>query len=100
MAATQANTQNLMSIFWLVLVVGVFYFLAIRPQQKRQKEHAQLVSATKAGDKIVTLGGVYGTVKQVGEKTVTIEIAKGTSVVFEKSAVAKRQPSETPGEES
>jgi len=98
--ASQFSGQSVAGIIWLVLIVAIFYFLAIRPQQKRAKEHDALVAATKTGDKIVTVGGVHGTVKQVGGDSVTVEIAKGTSVVIDKDAIGRKQSSETPNKES
>lgn len=98
--ASQFSVQNLAGIGWLVLVAGIFYFLAIRPQQKRAKEHDALVAATKVGDKIVTIGGIHGTVKKVEDTTVTVEVAKGTSVVLDKSAIGRGQPSRSDSKES
>ncbi len=63
------------SIAPLVLLVVVFYFALIRPQQKRQKEHTELLKGIRPGDKIVTSGGVVATVVTVKEKTVTIRSA-------------------------
>ncbi|MFC0184235.1 preprotein translocase subunit YajC [Pseudarcicella hirudinis] len=81
-------------IMQIVLFGGifvVFYFFMIRPQQKKQKEQQQFVDSIKTGDKIVTIGGVHGTVITVREKTVVVEIdsSKGVRVVFEKTAVSK-----------
>lgn len=90
MAAAQGSVQNLAGVVWLVAVVAVFYFFAIRPQQKRAKEHEQLVAATKVGDKVVTIGGMHGTVKKIDGETVTLQVAKGTSVVLDKSAVGRK----------
>ncbi len=95
----QGSAQNLAGIVWLVAVVAVFYFFAIRPQQKRAKEHERLVAATKVGDTVVSVGGMHGTVTKINEKTVTLQVAKGTSIVFDKSAVARKEAKDT-GEES
>ena len=59
----------------LVLLIVVFYFILIRPQQKKQKEHAQMLKSIRAGDKIVTTGGVVATVVTVKEKTLSIRSA-------------------------
>jgi len=72
----------------LVLLVVVFYFVLIRPQQKKAKEHQQLLKTVKAGDKIVTSGGVLGVVITVKEKTVTIRSAD-TKLEITKSAIAE-----------
>lgn len=87
---SQAGGQ-IVPIVWLVAVVGIFYFMLIRPQQQRTKEHERLVKETQVGDAIVTMGGMHGTVKKLDEDTVTVEVAKGISVVFSKNAISTRQ---------
>lgn len=97
MTTAQSAGQGITSVIWLVLVVAVFYFLLIRPQQQRAKQHARLVAETKVGDEVVTIGGLYGTVTKIDEAAVTLEVAKGTSVVISKEAISGKQPS--PSEE-
>src|SRR5205809_286779 len=63
------------SLIPLVLLVAVFYFALIRPQQKKQKAHAELLKAVRSGDKIITTGGVVGVVVSVKEKTLTVRSA-------------------------
>lgn len=72
----------------LILIFVIFYFLLIRPQQKRAKEHKQMLSAIKKGDKVVTSGGIYGLVEDVSENTVTLKIAENVRVKFGKSYIA------------
>ena len=69
----------------------VFYFFMIRPQQKKQKETKKFIEDLKSGDKVVTIGGVHGTVVTVREKTLLVEVdsSKGVRMVFEKSAISK-----------
>ena len=69
------------------LMIGIFYFMVIRPQQKRVKEHQKLLGSVKRGDKIVLNNGMHGTVHEVEEKTVLVEIAKNTVVKFEKASI-------------
>ena len=76
------------SILPLVLIFVVFYFLLIRPQQKRAKEHRAMLGALRKGDKVVTSGGVYGIIENVGNNTVTVKIAENTKVKFGKSYIA------------
>lgn len=73
----------------LIIIFVIFYFLLIRPQQKRQKEVELMQSSLKKGDKIITTGGIYGLVEQVGEKTVTIKVAEGTKVKFGRSYISQ-----------
>jgi len=76
------------SIVPLVLLVVVFYFVLIRPQQKRQKDHAQLLKTLRAGDKVVTSGGMIATVVTVKEKSVTVRSADSKFEIT-KSAVSE-----------
>jgi preprotein translocase subunit YajC len=75
-------------ILYIALFIGMFYFLLIRPQQKQQKQRAQLIKSIKQNDRVVTLGGIYGTIKSVGEQSLVLEIAKDVEVEILKSAVA------------
>ncbi len=70
------------------LVFVVFYFLIIRPQNKKQKEMQKMIEAVKKGDKIVTIGGVHGTVHSVKEGTVVIKVDDDCKIEFSKSAIA------------
>lgn len=71
-----APAQNpLMAFLPMILLVVVFYFILIRPQQKRAKEQAKMISAIKAGDKVVTAAGIIGTILSVKDKTVSIRSA-------------------------
>ena len=71
----------------IILVFIVFYFILIRPQQKKQKEHQALVEGLKKNDRVVTIGGLHGRILEVGEGDVTIEIAKGVAVRHERSQI-------------
>jgi preprotein translocase subunit YajC len=75
-------------ILYIALFIGMFYFLLIRPQQKQQKQRAQLINSIKQNDRVVTLGGIYGTIKSVGEQSLVLEIANNVEVEVLKSAVA------------
>lgn len=83
------------SLLPLILIFVVFYFLLIRPQQKRAKEHRSMVEALKVGDEVVTSGGVAGTVTSIGQSFVDVEIAKSTTVKVQKHAVATVLPKGT-----
>ena len=72
----------------LILIFVIFYFLLIRPQQKRAKEHRQMLEALKRGDKIVTSGGLYGVVEQVEQGIVTIKVAENVKVRVGKAYIA------------
>ena len=70
------------------LIFAVFYFLLIRPQQKRQKEHQGMLESLKRGDEIITTGGLHGTIKAVTPQTMRVEISQGVTVTIEKSQIA------------
>lgn len=76
-----------MSFLPIIAIVVVFYFFMIRPQQKRQKEVEQKRNALKAGDRVVTSGGIYGTIKHVNERDFVIEIADNVRVSIDKNSV-------------
>ena len=82
-------------IIQFALIFGILYFLLIRPAQKRQKmaqlEREKMLSALKAGDKVVTSGGLYGTIVTVREKTVQLRIAQSISVEVLRSGIASLQ---------
>lgn len=72
----------------LILMFVVFYFLLIRPQQKKAKEHQEMVSALKKGDKVVTSGGIHGIVTKVDEGTVTMEVAEKVKIKVTRANIA------------
>jgi preprotein translocase subunit YajC len=79
----------------MVLFVGVFYFLLIRPQQKKAREHQALVSKLAAGDEVVTTGGMLGRVTEVGDTFVTLEVAEGVRVKVQRVQIAQLMPKGT-----
>jgi preprotein translocase subunit YajC len=85
----EGGQQNPMSFFiFMAVLFAVFYFILIRPQQKRQKEHRQLLENLKKGDKVVTTGGLQGTVVSLSDTAVTVEIADKVKVKVGRSYIA------------
>jgi preprotein translocase subunit YajC len=81
----------------LAVIALAFYLLLIRPQQKRNKEHQALMASLAIGDRIVTIGGVFGTVRSLEEGRVGVEVAPGVVIEFDRAAVAKKlEPVVTP----
>jgi len=78
-----------MLIIYVVAFIAIFYFMAIRPQQRQRKAHQALLASLKRGDRIITAAGIYGTVKRVEENIVVVEIAKGVSMKIARRAVAE-----------
>jgi preprotein translocase subunit YajC len=81
--------QGIQSIVPLILIFGIMYFLLIRPQQKKLKEHQAMVAALRRGDQIITQGGIFGKVTKVkDDKELEVEIASGVTVRVVRSTVA------------
>jgi preprotein translocase subunit YajC len=88
-----------MSIMPLIFVFVIFYFLLIRPQQKRQKTHEKLVASIKTGDRIVTSSGIHGIVSNVKEKTILVKVADNVKIEFDRASVASVEKSAEVAEE-
>ncbi|MGH8899774.1 MAG: preprotein translocase subunit YajC [Egibacteraceae bacterium] len=86
----QAGGGPLVQLIPILLIIVVFYFLMIRPQQARARQQRQLVASLGRGDRVVTIGGLHGTVQSVDEDLVSLEVAPDTVVTFSKAAVARR----------
>jgi len=84
-----------MPIITMVVFVVIFYFLLIRPQQKKAKEHQNLVSKLSTGDEVVTNGGLLGKVIEVGDSFITLEIADGVRVKVQKFQIGSLMPKGT-----
>jgi preprotein translocase subunit YajC len=76
-------------IIYVVAFIGIFYFMAIKPQQKQRRAHQALMSSLKKGDRVGTAAGIYGTVKRVEDNIVVVEIAKGVSIKVARRAVSE-----------
>jgi preprotein translocase subunit YajC len=76
------------TVIMFSLIILIFYFLILRPQQKRQKERQKLLESVQKGDKIVTVGGMHGTVVGLEEKTVLVQVAENVKLKFERTAVS------------
>ncbi len=88
--ASSGGAGGIISFAPIIVLFAIFYFLMIRPQQKRAKAHKEMLSKTAKGDFVVTTGGLHGRVTAVSENTVTIEVADNVRVKVEKNAIAKR----------
>ncbi|MBB4642410.1 preprotein translocase subunit YajC [Rhizorhapis suberifaciens] len=87
-AAAPGGTSFLVQLLPLVLIFAVFYFLLIRPQQKKMKDHRAVIDAVKKGDQVITAGGMVGKVLRVDESYVDVEIAQGVKVKVVKSTLS------------
>ena len=82
--------RGLSSLIFLALLIGIFYFMLIRPQKKQAEQRRALIESVEMGDEVITIGGIHGTVRSIDEDEMELEIAPGTVVRFVKSAVARR----------
>ena len=95
-AAAGGDMQSsLMSILPLVLMFVVLYFVMIRPQMKRQKEHRAMIEALAKGDEVATAGGVLGRVTKLGDTYIGVEVANGVEVQVQRTAVVQVLPKGT-----
>lgn len=78
------------NIVLIVLIFVVFYFLLIRPQQKQAKRQRALVESLAAGDRVVTVGGIHGTIRSVDDETLSLEIAPGTNVTVARQRIVSK----------
>ncbi len=94
-AAGGDASSSLMSLLPLVLMFVVLYFVMIRPQMKRQKEHKAMVEALAKGDEVVAAGGLLGKVSKVGDTVISLEVANGVEVQLQRSSVVQVLPKGT-----
>ena len=90
-APEDGGTSLLVMVLFLVGIFVVFYFLMIRPQRKRQKEHDAMVQELKKGDRIITAGGIYGQIESADADSVVIRVESGTTMRIARQSVIGRQ---------
>lgn len=94
--AAQHPAGSIWSMLWLpLLLIVVFYFLLIRPQSKRAKEHRALIEAVSVGDEVITNGGIIGRVSRLKDNFVVLELTKGMEVTMQKGSIASVLPKGT-----
>ncbi|WP_397534375.1 preprotein translocase subunit YajC [Roseateles sp.] len=94
-AAAGGAESSLLSMLPLVLMFVVLYFVMIRPQMKRQKEHKAMIEALAKGDEVVTGGGLLGKVSKLGDSYVTLEVATGVELQVQRGAIVQVLPKGT-----
>ena len=93
--AAAGGEPGLIGLAFPILLIVAFYFLMIRPQTKRAKEHKQMVAALKKGDEVVTGGGLLGRISDIGENFILLEVADGVQLKVQKASVASLMPKGT-----
>ena len=87
-AAQPTGAAGIIGMLWpFALMFAVFYFLLIRPQQKKQKQRNMMLGNLKKGDKVVTIGGLHGTILEITDDTVVLRVNDVTKLTFDRSAV-------------
>ncbi len=89
----EGQTQGIIQLvaIWVIMLV-LLYLLLIRPQQVREKKHKELIASLKKGDRVVTAGGIHGTIVGIKEDTFLLKVGQGTVIEVDKSAITKREP--------
>jgi preprotein translocase subunit YajC len=84
-----ANNSQLISLLYIVGLFAILYFLMIRPQQQRQKKHQEMISSIKTNDKVITIGGIYGTIEKIKDNSIILEVADNVRMEFLKTAISQ-----------
>jgi preprotein translocase subunit YajC len=84
------------TIIWFGAMIVIMYYVMIRPQSKRQKEHQRLIASLKTGDRVVTASGIHGMITNVKDSTVTVKVADNVKIEMEKSAVTNVARTDAP----
>lgn len=90
----QGQGGGLMGFLPIILIFVIFYFLMIRPQQKKAKEHKAMLDSLKKGDKVITSGGIYGLIEEVRPNTITLKVAENVKIKFGRGYIAGLQGTE------
>ena len=93
--AAPAAPSMMSTLLFPIILIAIMYFLMIRPQMKRQKEHRAMLEKLAKGDEVITNGGIAGTVFNIGESFITVEVADGVQLRVQKGAIANVLPKGT-----
>ncbi|MCZ4064889.1 preprotein translocase subunit YajC [Oxalobacter aliiformigenes] len=94
-ASSGFSLDNIGSYLPFLLLFVLLYFLMIRPQQKKQKEQRDMLSALAVGDEVLTAGGIVGKITKVTENFITLEISEGTEIIIQKTSIVSMLPNGT-----
>ncbi|MCD6321306.1 preprotein translocase subunit YajC [Candidatus Bipolaricaulota bacterium] len=87
----QEQANSIWSLIILLIVFGaIFYFLLIRPQRRREREHRQLIQSLKRGDRVITAGGIYGVIDKIDDDTVILSLEEGAKVRVAKTSIVEK----------
>ena len=94
-SATPTGGGGISSLIFMAAFIAIFYFMLIRPQQKRMKEQQAMLSKLQSGDEVVTSGGILGRITDVGESFITLEIADGVRIRVQRAQISQLMPKGT-----
>ena len=95
------NPMGINFFVMMAFIIGIFYFMAIRPESRRKKEHQKLLGAIKPGDRVITTGGIHGIIANVKDKTISLRVADNVKIELQKGSVQTvLQKGESPPETS
>ncbi|MDD3631346.1 MAG: preprotein translocase subunit YajC [Atribacterota bacterium] len=83
--------QSIQQFLPLIIIFAIFYFILIRPQQQRQKKHKDMLDSLKVGDKVITIGGIYGIIREIKGDVFTLEISKDVKINTTRSAIGSKR---------
>ncbi|MDD3538969.1 MAG: preprotein translocase subunit YajC [Atribacterota bacterium] len=84
-------SQGIQSFLPLIIIFAIFYFILIRPQQQRQKKHQEMLNSLKVGDKVITIGGIFGIIREINGDVLTLEISKDVKINTTKNAIGSKR---------
>jgi len=93
------DNPQFISVLYIVGLFAILYFLMIRPQQQRQKKHQEMIRSIKTDDKVITIGGIYGSIVKIKEDSVVLQVAENVRIEFLKSAISQVVSKEDEGKE-
>lgn len=84
-------SQTIQQFLPLIIIFAIFYFILIRPQQQRQKKHKEMLESLKVGDKVITIGGIYGVIRDIKGDVFTLEISKDIKINTTRNAIGSKR---------
>ena len=80
----------MLALLWMILMLGAFYALLVRPQRRNMAAHQALMATLNEGDEVITMGGIYGTIQKLDDEVIVLEVAPGTSFRVVRSAISRK----------
>ncbi|MEW6473238.1 MAG: preprotein translocase subunit YajC [Actinomycetota bacterium] len=82
--------EGVLGLVWIILMLGAFYALLIRPQRRNMAAHQALMASLQEGDEVMTMGGIFGRIQKLGDEVIELEVAPGTSFRVARSAISRK----------